>query len=77
MIYIIGLVEYGRATHKWIYHDYPDALHQLRLLSEVYQEVNEICPVFLKVGQSEVDLPLDTLLKQYTFIPKASADYYE
>lgn len=74
MVYLVGLVEYGRATHIWHYNNYADALHQLRMLCDVYQEVNEICPTLLKVGQNEASmgLSLDTLLKQYSFTPKQS-----
>lgn len=74
MVYIVGLVECFQATHTWLYQDYPDAVHQLRILCEAYQDVKEVCPVLLKVGQYEVQngFSLDTLLKQYSFIPNKS-----
>ena len=66
MIYIVGLVDCGVCKHKWHFTDYPDALQQLNCLIRVYDEVNDIQPVLLKVGSSECNLPLDTLLKQYS-----------
>lgn len=77
MKYVVGLVEYGQATHKWVFDDYPDALHQLRVLTEAYDEVNGVCPVFLKVRSVQVDISLDTLLKQYSYLPKVSPNCYE
>lgn len=77
MRYVVGLVENGFATHKWLYDDYPDAIHQLRLLIEAFDEVNVVRPVLLKVPCGVSELSLDHLLKFYSETPKASSDYYE
>ena len=74
MVYIVGLVEFGLSTHVWKFHDYPDALHQLKILCEAYDEVPSVCPVLLKVSSDEIkhQINLDSLLKFYSYTSNKS-----
>ena len=67
MLYKVALVEYGKVTHVWHYHYYDDAVSQLSKLCSVYDEVNEVCPVLLKVGQCEENVDFRTLLINYAY----------
>lgn len=67
MIYLVVLVECGRVTHRWHYDCHLDALRQLERLLTAYIEVNEVVPLLLKIGLSEVDLKTKDLLSNYVF----------
>lgn len=65
MIYKVALVEYGKVTHVWQYDYCKDAINQLSNLCSVYEEVNEVCPVLIKVGQCEEKVDFRSLLISY------------
>ena len=71
MVYLVGLIEYGKVTHVWNFGcDYNRAIDQLSKLLSVYDEVNEVEPLILKVGYSEQNIDFRTLLNTRCIVPK-------
>lgn len=53
MDYHVILIEYGKPTHRWFYHDLTSAIAQLEHLLLAYIEVNEVTATIIKAGQYE------------------------
>lgn len=67
MVYIVALVDRGEVRHKWYYDEdrYIDACTQLQNLLHAFSEVDEVCPILLKVHRQELQVPFKSLLCQY------------
>lgn len=62
MDYHVILIEYGKPTHRWFYHDLVSALQQLERLLQAYVEVNDVSATIIKAGKYERDSTCSELI---------------
>lgn len=58
MIYYIALIESGKVTRCWTFARPCDAIEHFSALNTVYNEIDEVTPIMLKVSplDSRIDL---------------------
>lgn len=74
MDYHVILIEYGKPTHRWFYHNLESALQQLEMLLKVYVEVNEVSATIVKAGLPERDLTCSELILNQIVRPDFDLD---
>lgn len=74
MDYHVILIESGRPTHHWFYHDATLAICQLERLMLAYEEVNEVSATIVKAGLPERDLTCTELLQGQIVRPDFDLD---
>lgn len=74
MDYHVILIEYGKPTHHWFYHNLESALQQLEMLLKVYVEVNEVSATIVKAGLPERDFTCSELILNQIVRPDFDLD---
>lgn len=69
MDYHVILIECGRPTHHWLYHDVHTAIMQVERLNNAFQECNEVYATFIKAGFPDRGKMPDQLIQEMIVPP--------